>query len=457
MKKTRIGWIIHIFALLHAAVALTCRLTGVEDELLLTILTMAMALLICLRKGFSTEFTAAGVIVVNIMGYLLGNAGAVLFSYIISSPIYINALSTALTTEIMGWSIVAFSKILHKESNEPAQVSAQFLKWIILAMTAVFALRVGILFLVSSELFSSENMLKALSRFMSSSFAIITMLCLNIIYVRYSNRLGMKLHERWMFAALVLFMLVSAFIGAGLCSIGLSFKPVIDSWVEFLQIYIVAMIAQITVYCIVFMVNYTISTGSKIQKEKEKKHVAQYRYQKLKRQVNPHFLFNSLNALDCLVWEEKTEQASTYIHKLANVYRYMIRSEDEDFVQLSDELTFVDMYADLLKVRFPEGFEVIIDVKEEDKARFVLPCSIQLLIENATKHNAVGNDNPLVIRVTSDGEQVCVSNNVIPKITRVQSTGLGQKYIRQQYLDLSGKEIQIKSTDKEYTVTLPLI
>ena len=205
------------------------------------------------------------------------------------------------------------------------------------------------------------------------------------------------------------------------------------------------------------MVNYTISTGSKMQEEKEKKHAAQYRYQKLKRQVNPHFLFNSLNALDALVWEAPREQTSMFIHKLASVYRYMIKSEDEDFVQLCDELTFVDMYVDLLKVRFSEGFEVEIDIKEEDKARFVLPCSIQLLIENATKHNAVGTENPLIIRVTSDGEQVCVSNNVIPKITRVQSTGLGQKYIRQQYLDLSGKEIRIENTAKEYTVTLPLI
>ena len=135
----------------------------------------------------------------------------------------------------------------------------------------------------------------------------------------------------------------------------------------------------------------------------------------------------------------------------------MIKSEDEDFVQLSDELTFVDMYVDLLKVRFPEGFDVIIDVRDEDKARFVLPCSVQLLIENATKHNAVGADNPLVIRVESDGEQVSVSNNVIPKVTQVQSTGLGQKYIRQQYLDLTGKEIAIEKTDKEYKVTLPLI
>lgn len=135
----------------------------------------------------------------------------------------------------------------------------------------------------------------------------------------------------------------------------------------------------------------------------------------------------------------------------------MIKSEEETFVQLSEELTFVEMYVDLLKVRFPEGYEVIVDVREEDKARFVLPCSIQLLIENASKHNTVGSEMPLVIKVESDGTQVKVTNNIIPKVTKVQSTGLGQKYIRQQYMDLSGKAISIEQTNDEYCVTLPLL
>ena len=109
MKKIKVGWIIHIFALLHAAVALTCRLGGVEDELLLTILTMMMALLISIRKGLNVEFAAASIIMVNIIGFLLGNAGAVVLSYVFTSAYVVNTLATALTTEILGWSIVAFS------------------------------------------------------------------------------------------------------------------------------------------------------------------------------------------------------------------------------------------------------------------------------------------------------------------------------------------------------------
>ena len=112
MKKIKAGWIIHIFALLHAAIVLFCRLGGVEDELLLTILTMMMALLVCMRKGFNVEFTAVSIILVNIIGYLLGNACAVVISYIFDSPYLTHAIATIATTEILGWSIVAFSKIL---------------------------------------------------------------------------------------------------------------------------------------------------------------------------------------------------------------------------------------------------------------------------------------------------------------------------------------------------------
>lgn len=135
----------------------------------------------------------------------------------------------------------------------------------------------------------------------------------------------------------------------------------------------------------------------------------------------------------------------------------MIKSEEEEVVPLRDELVFVRLYVDLLKVRFPEGFEVKVDVPDELMARFVLPCSIQLLIENATKHNTVSPEQPLVVEVTADGENLTVRNNIIPKVTKSPSTGLGQKYIRQMYLDRSGKSIKIEKTEDDYSVTLPLL
>ena len=226
---------------------------------------------------------------------------------------------------------------------------------------------------------------------------------------------------------------------------------------HFPTLFAASFLAEITVYCIVFMVNYALTARSEMQEEREKANMAQYRYIKLKHQVNPHFLFNSLNILDCLICEEKTERASSYTHKLAGIYRYMIKSEDEMVVPLRDEMVFVKLYVDLLKERFPAGFEVITNVAEEHVGRFVLSCSLQLLIENATKHNAVSLDCPLIIRIESSGDSIVVTNNIVPKVTKTPSTGLGQKYIRQMYMDLTGKQIEIVKTEETYSVTLPLI
>lgn len=231
----------------------------------------------------------------------------------------------------------------------------------------------------------------------------------------------------------------------------------IGFWEDFPILYLTSFLAQITVYCIVFMVNYALTTRVKMQVERGKANMAQYRYMKLKQQVNPHFLFNSLNVLDCLVCEEKSEEASMYIHKLAGIYRYMIKSEEEDIVPLRDELIFMNLYLDLLHIRFPEGLKVEQDIPEDLMTRYVLPCALQLLIENATKHNVVNGANPLLIKIEAGSDSVKVSNNIIPKVGKVESTGLGLKYLRQQYMDISGRSIVIERTDKIFSVTLPLI
>ena len=115
MKKA--GVIIHIFALLHAFVAVGCRLAGVVDELLLTILTMTMTLLLCLIKGRSLEYTAASIIVVNIIGYLLGTAGAIFFGLFIDNQLIVHSLSTFITTESLGWGLIGFIEIVGKPAS----------------------------------------------------------------------------------------------------------------------------------------------------------------------------------------------------------------------------------------------------------------------------------------------------------------------------------------------------
>ena len=449
MKPFRQSWIIHIFAILHAIVALGCRLTGTDDQILLTVLTMAMALIICMKAGLRVEFTTAVVIVVNILGYIIGNLGATVLQSLISSEYAVHCLSTVITTEILGWSIYGLTKIPGQKEETPKDFrSSPYLKWILLTASGIFMLRLLFIIFMSRSTMEQDIIFEVIGKVMTNTFALIMLICTNVLFVRSLKARENTATRLGTVVLYLSFMLLATLLVTFL--VGLSGE-------RFITLFTVSLIVQVTIYCIVYMINKAITTRLEMQAEREKANMAQYRYLKLKRQVNPHFLFNSLNILDCLICEEQTEKASTYTHKLAGIYRYMIKSEDEEVVTLRDELTFAQLYIDLLKVRFPEGFDVIIDVPEDKMARFVPPCSIQLLIENATKHNAVNTETPLIVHVTAEGEQVMVSNNIVPKVTKSQSTGLGQKYIRQLYMDMSGKSIDIRHTENEYCVTLPLL
>ena len=457
LRNFKTVWIIHIFALLHAGVALGCRLIGVEDELLLTILTMTMVLLICVKRNLSIELTAACIIIANILGYLIGNAGAQLFALIFKTPWIIHSLATILTTELLGWSVLLSSKLFRKGRVGKDPTASSYLSWLILAMAVIFFLRLAFILMLADETSPSGSSTETSLMILSNSFALIILICINILYVWSSKRFLKRHSLHTQFLSLTVFTLVVSLVEALLVFHGQTKDYQTNATEQFIRLYLASLIAQVTIYCLVYMVNYAITAQHKMLKERGKANEAQYRYQILKRQVNPHFLFNSLNVLDCLVCDEKTEQASTYIHKLAGIYRYMIKSEEEQLVTLEEELTFVEKFVDLMQVRFPEGFNVEINVPTELRGKFVLPCSIQLLIENAVKHNVINAGHPLVISITATAEHISVCNNVIPKVTQVSSTGLGQKYIRQQYLNLCGKEIEISKTEETYKVILPLI
>ena len=458
IRKLSTTWIIHIFAILHAAVALSCRLAGIEDELLLTILTMTMALVVCTKSGLNIDLTAASIIVVNILGYFIGNLGADILQTFISQAYAVHALSTLATTEILGWSIVALTSLFNvKKKNANNKRDTSYLSWLILAMCGIFVLRLSIVVLFSGGGIIQGDVYGASAKVFSNSFSLITLICINVLYIRYARRYSKKWSKGSKLLIFITFILTAAFLESILAGAGIPVRLSNVFNEGFPLLYATSLLAQIAVYCIVYIVNYALSIRNEMKEEREKANMAQYRYVKLKHQVNPHFLFNSLNILDCLICDNNTEAASAYTHKLAGIYRYMLKSEDEMVVSLRDELVFVELYTDLLKERFPVGFIVETSVPEELMARFVLPCSIQLLIENATKHNAVSEEEPLVIHIEAEGESIRVTNNRVPKVTKSPSTGLGQAYIKQMYRDLSGKEVEIEETDKIYSVTLPLI
>jgi two-component system, LytTR family, sensor kinase len=177
----------------------------------------------------------------------------------------------------------------------------------------------------------------------------------------------------------------------------------------------------------------------------------------IKSQVNPHFLFNNLNVLSALVIQNHSE-ANRFIEEFSKVYRYILHNHDKELVDLKTELHYINPYLFLLKKRFGEGLQVSIDIPEIYERCLVIPAAIQMLIENAIKHNVVSSRRPLQVNLHVNGNNtVVVSNNRQAKQTVEISTEIGLKNIIKRYSFVSNREVLIRSETSAFTVELPLI
>jgi hypothetical protein len=187
--------------------------------------------------------------------------------------------------------------------------------------------------------------------------------------------------------------------------------------------------------------------------EKEK---AIVQYDNLKNQLNPHFLFNSLTSLDSLIFENP-KLASEFLQQLSKVYRYVLENKNKNLVEVSTEVKFVTHYTHLLKSRFEKGLEVTFEIGEEAKERLILPVTLQILIENAIKHNSTSKDAPLYIQIANDSEYLIVSNNLQRKKNIETSNGQGLENLKNLYRYLTEREIVIEETEANFAVKIPLI
>lgn len=179
------------------------------------------------------------------------------------------------------------------------------------------------------------------------------------------------------------------------------------------------------------------------------------KYESLKSQLDPHFLFNSLNVLTNLVYAD-ADKSARFIKQLSEVYRYVLEVRNKELVSLEEELGFVKSYLYLQQIRF--GDKLRVENKLEGVTGFIPPLALQILVENAIKHNVISEDDPLTIRLYAENNEVVVQNNLQKKIRITEgSTGIGLDNISKRYEFLSNQRITIQETASDFIVKLPLL
>lgn len=190
--------------------------------------------------------------------------------------------------------------------------------------------------------------------------------------------------------------------------------------------------------------------------ERVKKERVSSELEALKNQVNPHFLFNSLNTLASIIPEDP-KKAVEFVQKLSSVYRSILDLNSKQVVTLQEELENLEKYIFLMQTRFPENLSVEIKANEESKNCFVVPMCLQNLVENAIKHNVISKKKPLNVVIQTTEEEVSVFNNLQRKITEEQSTGTGLRNIDNRFRLTFGRRIVVEETEHSFGVRLPLV
>ncbi len=201
---------------------------------------------------------------------------------------------------------------------------------------------------------------------------------------------------------------------------------------------------------------YTKLQKSIQEKEQLQRENIQSQLEGLKNQVNPHFLFNSLNTLTYLI-PEAPDKAVNFVQKLSKVYRYILEIRDQKIVSISDELEFLNAYVFLLKERFGENLIIDIDIPTDYHQRKIVPLSLQILFENVIKHNIISTQKPLTISVSIQKDKLIIKNNLQKKNQVIPSTSMGLQNIKNRYQFFTKKEVDVIVTSDSFLVALPFV
>ena len=227
--------------------------------------------------------------------------------------------------------------------------------------------------------------------------------------------------------------------------------------ISFIDKYIGSLIVTVIIISIYEGIySFQLFQKSLIKNQELKKKHTQAQLDVLKNQVNPHFLFNSLNTLISVI-PENTDTAIKFTEKLSSVYRYILEIRDKEIITLKEELECIESYRYLLSIRFGNQILFQFENMEELNGKHIVPLSIQMLVENAIKHNIVSKAHPLNITIKLENDNLFVCNNLQLKTKNVNSTGVGIKNIEQRYALLANKTISIKQTELQFCVELPIL
>ncbi len=201
-----------------------------------------------------------------------------------------------------------------------------------------------------------------------------------------------------------------------------------------------------------FLRNWRIAELNTVELQKEN---IKAQYDSLKSQVNPHFLFNSLNALTNLIYEDQ-DKAAKFVKQLSEVYRYVLDTQNKEAVPLAEEVKFLRSYMFLQQIRF--GDKLRIDLKVDSTDAQVAPLVLQMLVENAIKHNIISSEQPLNISIYSENGHIVVENNIQRKnVLPEDSKGIGLENIKRRYVFLSNRKVEVINNDQSFTVKLPVL
>lgn len=194
-----------------------------------------------------------------------------------------------------------------------------------------------------------------------------------------------------------------------------------------------------------------------VRNEQLERAKAEAELEALKNQIDPHFIFNSLNTLSHLI-EEKPIKAKQFNDNLADVYRYILHNKGRELVLLQEEIAFMNDYFSLLKIRFENAVQLNNNCDENIFQQYLIPpISLQVLVENVIKHNEFSDENPLVVTLSNNSDTLIVQNEKRSKTLRKESSKIGLHNLQERYKLVASREIQVTEDEKNFTVTLPLL